>query len=320
MRTSGFGYQDVQAAFDAADFLRTHILRPTWHFVTPEDIGWILEVTSPRVHQRNAGMYRVSGLDEATRDRANELMLSALSREAALTRAELGGVLGEGGISVSGGALAYAVMSAELDGLIASGPLRGAQHTYRRLDELLDGREVRRPDDPAAELLYRFLAGHGPATVADFTRWSSQSQADAQSALERLEDRVIGAQVSSSDGVVEVWWTADAPEPEPLPGRAWLLPLYDELSLSYPKINFAPAAGHPHPTGEDLFVGFVIIDDRNVGLWRRTVRGRRVELQLELASTCTADDHRAARAAGTELAAFIGRELVWVPTKGESTT
>ena len=39
-------YAEVQAEFDAGDFLRTHILRPTWHFVAAEDMRWILAVTA----------------------------------------------------------------------------------------------------------------------------------------------------------------------------------------------------------------------------------------------------------------------------------
>src|SRR5215208_5263002 len=48
MRSSGLTAADVQAEFDRGAFLRTHILRPTWHFVAAEDIRWILEVTAPR--------------------------------------------------------------------------------------------------------------------------------------------------------------------------------------------------------------------------------------------------------------------------------
>ncbi len=202
--------------------------------------------------------------------------------------------------------LAYVIMSAELDGLIASGPLRGAQHTYVRLDERLAGRRVRQPEDPVAELLFRFLAGHGPATLADFTRWSSVTLADAQTAVEEIRDRLTSAEV---DGLT-VWWSADAPEPAVGAGRAFLVPLYDELTLSYPKINFSPAAGHPHPPGEDLFRGSVIIDDRNAGLWKRTVRGRRVQIELDLATSCSTSDHEAAREAAEDLAHFLGRELV----------
>ena len=302
----GLSYADVLREFDSGDFLRTHILRPTWHYVTPEDIGWILTATSARVHQRNEGMYRQTGLDPDTRDRATAVLLEALAGGTALTRPELGALLADHGIEATGMRLAYIVMAAELDGLVASGPLRGAQHTYRRLDELLADRSIRRPEDPTAELLFRFLAGHGPATLADFTRWSSATSADAQAAVERLEGRVLAAEV---DGLT-VWWTADAPEPAAPGEQAWLIPLYDELTLSYPKINFSPADGHPHPPGEDLFRGSVIIDDRNVGLWKRTVAGRRVAVELELASTCTAADQRAARGAAERLAHFLGRDLV----------
>jgi len=33
-------------------------MRPTWHFVTPANIRWMLELTAPRVHAANTFMYR----------------------------------------------------------------------------------------------------------------------------------------------------------------------------------------------------------------------------------------------------------------------
>jgi Winged helix DNA-binding domain len=47
MRTNGLNAADVQAEFDRGDFFRTHILRPTWHFVAAEDIRWVLEARPP---------------------------------------------------------------------------------------------------------------------------------------------------------------------------------------------------------------------------------------------------------------------------------
>lgn len=307
LRTAGrLGYADVQREFDTGDLLRTHILRPTWHYVTPEDIGWILTATSARVHQRNAGMYRQTGLDPATRERSAGLLEEALRDRGALSRTEIAAWLGDHGLAADGMRLAYVIMSAELDGLIASGPLRGAQHTYVLLDERLAGRQVREPEDPVAELLFRFLAGHGPATLADFTRWSSVTQTEAQVALEENRPRLSSAEVAG----LTVWWAANAPEPGSFGGQAFLMPLYDELTLSYPKINFSPVPGHPHPPGEDLFRGSVIIDDRNVGLWKRTVRGRRVQVELDLAASCSQTDRGAARTAAEQLAHFLGRELI----------
>ena len=57
----GSDYADVRAAFDAGAFVRTHILRPTWHFVAAEDLRWIQRVTAPRVQQLNGTVCRQRG-------------------------------------------------------------------------------------------------------------------------------------------------------------------------------------------------------------------------------------------------------------------
>jgi hypothetical protein len=33
---------DLDRAFDDGVILRTHVLRPTWHFVAPADLRWLL--------------------------------------------------------------------------------------------------------------------------------------------------------------------------------------------------------------------------------------------------------------------------------------
>src|SRR5688572_10246725 len=43
----------IDQAFNEGKILRTHILRPTWHFVAPEDIRWMLMLSAPRVHTVN---------------------------------------------------------------------------------------------------------------------------------------------------------------------------------------------------------------------------------------------------------------------------
>src|SRR5205085_7757326 len=62
-RTRGAVDGDLDAAFDRGDILRTHVMRPTWHFVLPRDIRWIQELTSPRVMAGLAGRQRALELD-----------------------------------------------------------------------------------------------------------------------------------------------------------------------------------------------------------------------------------------------------------------
>jgi winged helix DNA-binding protein len=298
MRSAGT-FADAQAAFDRGDFVRTHVLRPTWHFALPEDIGWLLEVTSARVHQLNGTMYRKLGLDPAALDRAAGVIVDALAGGVALTRTELGQRLGTTGML-----LGYQVAYAETEGLVVSGPLRGAQHTYVRMDERVPP-ERRRTGD-LGELAYRFFAGHGPASVRDLARWASLTQAQATAATEAAAPRLAEVTVTGEP----LWFDPAAPEPPAdVAYGALLLPLYDELTLSYPALGFPVADRHPHPAGEDLFVGSVVLGDANVGTWRRTLKGRSVRVEVALTPGLVPAEHEAVAESAGDLATFLDRKL-----------
>jgi hypothetical protein len=302
MRTSGLRAAEVQAEFDRGDFLRTHILRPTWHFVAAEDIRWILEVTAPRVQQLNQTIYRQEDLNLATLDRGLALIVEELKGGRYRTRAELGQALADQRLVSERLGLAYIVMNAELRGVICSGPMRGTQQTYALLEE-----RVPRSADAAgdaAELARRFFAGHGPASIPDLARWSSLTISQCRDALAAVKDRLDCVTVEG----VELWFDPDAPRAGQ-PSDALLLPLYDELTLSYPMINFPQATGHPHSPGEDLFVGSVIIAKTNVGNWRRTVKGRKIIIEIALAPEVLQRSRTLVEAAASKLATFQGKEL-----------
>src|SRR3954469_23197617 len=80
----------IDQAFDAGAVLRTHVMRPTWHFVAPEDLRWLLALTAPRVHQASGYQYRALELDVAFRARTRRIIERALRGGNALTREELG--------------------------------------------------------------------------------------------------------------------------------------------------------------------------------------------------------------------------------------
>ena len=48
-RTTGIRDSLMDQAFADGTILRTHVLRPTWHFVVPADIRWMLELTAHRI-------------------------------------------------------------------------------------------------------------------------------------------------------------------------------------------------------------------------------------------------------------------------------
>ena len=100
-RAKGITDSAIDQAFDKGEILRTHVMRPTWHFVAPEDIRWLLELTAPRVHAANAYQYRRLELDKAIFKRRNAALTKALRGGQHLTRAELASVLQQAGIEAS---------------------------------------------------------------------------------------------------------------------------------------------------------------------------------------------------------------------------
>ena len=152
----------IEQAFSEGAILRTHLLRPTWHFVTPTDIRWMLALTALRVHQANAYMYRKLGLDNAVLKRSNAALATSLP-EKQLTRDELREVLQRAGIQVDGEfRMGYLLMRAELDGIICSGGRRGKQFTYALFDDRVPPSQPFRRDEALAELARRYFRSRGP--------------------------------------------------------------------------------------------------------------------------------------------------------------
>src|SRR5262245_24524323 len=168
----------IDELFNEGKILRTHVMRPTWHFVMPEDIRWMLKLTAPRINAVSAYYFRKMELDQAVLARSNAAISKAL-RGKHLTREELGQVLGRAKIDAKGLRLIYLMIRAELDAVICSGPLRGKQFTYALLDERVPKCRTLKRDEALAELTIRYFTSHGPALLRDFVWWSGLTITDA---------------------------------------------------------------------------------------------------------------------------------------------
>lgn len=291
---------DVERAFADGDLLRTHALRPTWHFVAREDIRWILALTSPRVHARTRYYYAQHELDDALLGRTDELLARALEDGEARTRAELRAALAEAGIVADGPRLGHIVMHAELEALICSGPRRGAQHTYMSLAARAPGGVELGREAALAELTRRYFSSHGPATPADFAWWSGLTVADARAGL-ALAAGTIAEEVGE-DGAS--WFAAAASAAHRDGGStgALLVPMYDESVVAYKGLRVVLAAPLPRA---GLLERPIVIDDRTVGSWRRTLGKRSAVLEATLFTRLGRAEARALRGAAERFARFL---------------
>ena len=154
----------IRDALDSGAVVRTHMLRPTWHFVAAEDLRWMLALTSAKVESAMAARHRQLELTSTATDRAHALLVSELADRRWMTRPELGARFAEAGLPSSGEQTGHLLMLAELRALICSGPLRGTTHTYGLVDDVAPSSPALDRPDAARQLTRRFFIGHGPAT------------------------------------------------------------------------------------------------------------------------------------------------------------
>ncbi|RHA41611.1 winged helix DNA-binding domain-containing protein, partial [Cellulomonas rhizosphaerae] len=220
---------EVRRALDAGEIVRTHALRPTWHFVAPEDLRWIQALTGPRVRIASRYYEARSGIDDELAARATALMADAVRGKNHLTRPELGAALATGGIEAAGVRLSYLVMRAELDAVLVNGVQRGKQQTYALADERIASSRDLTGDDAVAELTRRYLASHGPATVKDLGWWSSLTLTQVRRGIALLGDTVVAHDVGGT-----TFWSVPGPavvrEPSP---TVHVLQGYDAYGVAY---------------------------------------------------------------------------------------
>lgn len=295
--------------FASGAILRTHVLRPTWHFVLPADIRWIQALTAARVHAQNAYYYRQTGLEDAgTRDRARRLITDALRGENHRTRKQLEGVLLAGGIAVKGLGMAYVLMDAELDCVVCSGPLKGKQQTYALFDERVPHAPELPRDEALAELALRYFASRGPATAKDMRFWSSLTLADIRRGIEAAGPRLVQEE---ADGLT--FWSAPGQAPPPMPSpRVRMLQGLDEYFVGYGESRGYCDRARTRPSLVDraIYNGALILDTQLAGHWKRAVTKRAVTFTVALSMPLDDAQMGALQAAADAYGAFLGLPAV----------
>jgi len=255
----------VDTAFDEGRFLRTHVLRPTWHFVVPGDLRWLIELTGPRVEAANGRHYRELELDPRTL-KQSEMVIAEAVAEGPRTRNEIGTILEAKRIPVVGERLTYMLMHAELSATICSGPKRGRQHTYAAFDSRVPDSPGPSGEESLAVLARRYFSSRGPASVRDFAWWSGLSATDASRALDLAREALASVEVGTTS-----LWFPEAVVPSRRRPRVDLVACYDEFVMSYSatrSLMTGPGFDFPAPGYVDGFRHVVLVDGRLAGHWR----------------------------------------------------
>jgi hypothetical protein len=281
----------LEEAFAAGRILRTHVLRPTWHFVPASDIRWMLALTGPRILRTLASYMRRQGPDNPTLVRASAVIERALSGAGYLTRRELSVLLSRSGIHLTPLQLGFVVMNAELHGLVCSGPRRERQLTYALLADRAPIQRQLSGDEALAELVRRYFQSHGPATIRDFAWWSGLTMSDARRGLEMTAMRS-----AEQDGCK--YWFANTARAAAPSRRAHLLPIYDEYLVAYRDRVAVPHGPSTIRAGSRTvaFRHALVIDGQVAGTWHVS-ENTPVSIEVTPLRTLDRSERRAVEAA-----------------------
>jgi len=270
----------IETALNDGLIIRTHLLRPTWHLVSAEDIYWMLELTAPRIRSSMKSRDKELELTHEVLSKSFDLLEKELSNGIILSRDQISGIFNSSNIKTDDNRLSHILMNAELNGLICSGRRTGNKPTYGLLSERVPVRKILSRDESLAELAQRYFTSHGPATLKDFTWWSGLSVADATKALNLVASSFICKTVDSE----KCWLKTDLPIETGKENSVHLLPAFDEYLISYRDRSAALELAHNRKavSNNGIFYPVIVINGQVAGTWKRTAQKDKVKIDTNL--------------------------------------
>lgn len=296
----------IEDAVNKGKILRTHVMRPTWHFVLPEDIRWMLRLTAPQVRKLMKPYDRKLELDEELLEKSWKIFAKALDGGNYLTRTELADCLEKEGILARGQRLGHLVMHAELEALICSGPKKGKQMSYALVDERASKPRKVDDNDALQILATRYFQSHGPAQIKDFAWWSGLKMAEARRAWEMIKDTLM---MEVIDGK-EYWFKESILRYRPV-SQAFLLSIYDEYTIGYTDRSDMGEAGDANrmlAMGNAL-TAVLVLHGKIEGTWRRDLKKNTAEMELTTFRFLSKDDQKLVEKAAARYGQFWGYDV-----------
>ncbi len=272
-RLKGATNAAIEDAINTGKIIRTHILRPTWHFVAAEDIRWMLQLSAPRVKPILMGYWKMRGIEKSVYTPAIRVIEKLLENGNHLTRQEIGDALIAQGI-IADPDLTHCITGiAEIDGIVCSGRLKGNKQTYALMHEWIPKTEKLCKEEALERLARTFFTSHGPATLQDFCWWSGMTLTDAKKVMGQMKHDFICKEVNGRT----FWMKNDIVLPTNNDDSLLLLPPFDEFVVSY-KDRSELIEDHHYGkvmTKNGLFSPTVMLNGEIIGSWKKvSIKGK----------------------------------------------
>ncbi|MDP4221863.1 MAG: winged helix DNA-binding domain-containing protein [Bacteroidota bacterium] len=296
----------VNNAIDSGEIIRTHLMRPTWHFASSDDILWILELTASQIKASLKFRDNQLGLTEPVFRKSNRIIERSLRDSNHLTREEIISELVKDRIDVGNNRASHLLVRAESDGLICSGRIKGGKLTYALLSERVPANKSLSRIEALKELASRYFTSHGPATLQDFTWWSGLSTNDSKQALEFARSELSSEIIENQT----YWFAGSVVDTGPDDDTACLLPAYDEFVISYRDrtASLIPPFHKKAVSDNGIFYPTIVINGKVIGTWKRTAKKDSVVITINLFDSVKQDMKPEIIKASSGYVNFLGKK------------
>lgn len=267
----------IISSVNIGDILRIHVLRPTWHFISSDDIYWMLKLSAPKIKASLKSRHKELELTESIIIKTTGIIEKTLSNGINLTRDELADEFHKAGIRTDDNRLSHILFRAEMDGLVCSGPVKNNKLTYSLLYERVPGKKDLSRDEALAELANRYFLSRCPATFEDFIWWSNLPVKDAQKAIDFLKPEFRSETIGGARYWIPDSFTGDVAKNN----STYLLPAYDEFLISYRDRSSSLALINNKRTISDngIFHPTIIENGQVAGSWKRFIKPNKIIIE-----------------------------------------
>ena len=271
--------KEIEDVINSGKIIRTHILRPTWHFVSADDIHWMLDVSGPQVKRLFTSLARQHGYDEKKLDQVNSRIEKLLTGNNHLTRDE---IMQELNIHKASGDLSPVIimMNAELEGVVCNGKMKGKQITYALLEEKVSKPQSKlTKEEGLAKLAKRYFESHGSATILDFSWWSGFPPTTVRLAINSIESELNSVEIDNQ----KYWFGTNFTEVDNFCESVHFLPAFDEILISYKTREVSILQEHQSKafTNNGIFKSIILENGKVIGTWKRTLKKDHAKIETQ---------------------------------------
>lgn len=270
----------IEEAFNQGNILRTHVMRPTWHFVANEDIRWMVELSSKRIISACISLGKQWEIPEKQYLKAINVIEKLLEGNNHLTKEEIKKEFEQRNIPSDIPEINRYLMRAEAEGIICSGAVKNKKQTYALIDERAPATNTLTKEEALAKLASRYFLSHSPASMNDFIWWSGLLISEAKQAVKLIEKDLIFEKFEGSELIIH-----RSVDYQPvLDDSIHFLPSYDEYLISYKNRTNVLDLEHYSKAFNTYGIFYPVLahNGRIVGNWKKSANKKRLSVDTSL--------------------------------------